>query len=270
MKLTVTCWSFPYLKLDEIGGLAKVLGINAIDVGYFYASALDKPRLLDNPQAYGEELRQRLPVPVTNLFHLFGDSLVDRNLALPSNPQNLADVKSALSFARGIGAGSIFILPGMMNAGQSRSQAIARSAEALKPMVEAGQEAGVAVSIEPHVHGILESVAMVGDMLDRVPGLKLTLDPAHLVCLGNRQEEIETLIPHAAHIHLRQARAGSLQTKLEEGVINFPAFFGALRDGGYDGWLACEYVHQAYMNTLFEDVLSETVKMRDTFNQWAG
>ena len=42
MKLSVTAWSFPVLSLDEVGGLAKVLGIEAIDVSFFYASALDR------------------------------------------------------------------------------------------------------------------------------------------------------------------------------------------------------------------------------------
>jgi hypothetical protein len=36
-----------------------------------------------------------------------------------------------------------------------------------------------------------------------------------------------------------------------------------LRKAGYDGYLAIEYVHQGYMNTLFDDVLTETVQMRD-------
>jgi sugar phosphate isomerase/epimerase len=103
-----------------------------------------------------------------------------------------------------------------------------------------------------------------------VPGLKLTLDLAHFFSMGYRQEEIETLAPYAGHVHLRQAKQGHLQAKLEEGTINFPSLLGALRDAGYDGWLSIEYVHQAYMNTLYDDVLSETVKMRNLVRGWLG
>ena len=88
--------------------------------------------------------------------------------------------------------------------------------------------------------------------------------------MGYRQDEIETLVPHAGHIHLRQAKQGHLQNKLEEGTINFPSLLGALRDAEYGGWLAIEYVHQAYMNTLFDDVLTETVRMRDLVRNWQG
>lgn len=270
MKLCVTSWSFPLLTLAEVGGLARVLGIPAVDIGLFYAAALDKARVLADPEGYGREVRAALPVAVSNYYHLFGDGLMGRNLALPADPRNLADAKAALAFAKAAGAPTIFVLPGMVNPGQSRTQALAASAENLRPMVEAGQAAGVLLTVEPHAHGLLESVEMTHDLIDRVPGLKLALDPAHFMALGYRQDEIETLCPHTGHVHLRQARQGALQTKMEEGTINFPAFFGALRDAGYDGWLAIEYVHQTYMNTLFEDVLSETVKMRDCYRAWAG
>jgi sugar phosphate isomerase/epimerase len=111
---------------------------------------------------------------------------------------------------------------------------------------------------------------MSAEMVERVPGLKITLDLAHFVTLGYRQDEIESLAPHTGHVHLRQARQGALQAKMEEGTINFPSLLGALRDAGYDGWLSIEYVHQAYMNTLYDDVLSETVKMRDAVRAWLG
>lgn len=270
MKLSVTSWSFPHLTMDEVGGLAKVLGIPGVDVGLFYASALDKGRILSDPEGYGTQVRAALPVEVVNYYHLFGDGLEGRNLALPPNAENVKDAKAVLAFAKAAGARSIFVLPGMINPGQSRGDALAASAENLKPLVEAGQEAGVTLTIEPHTHGLLESVEMTHDLLDRVPGLKLTLDLAHYVTLGYRQDEIETLCAYAGHVHLRQARQGVLQAKMEEGTINFPSLFGALRDAEYDGWMAIEYVHQGYMNTMYDDVLSETVKMRDCFRAWAA
>jgi sugar phosphate isomerase/epimerase len=270
VKLSITSWSFPLLTLAEAAGVAKALGIGAIDLSLFYASGLNKARLLAEPEAYGAEVRMALPLPVANYYHLFGAGLADRNLAGLADPQNLVDLKATLRFAKAVGAPTVFILPGVINPGQSRSSAIATAAEALKPMVEAGQQAGVTVTIEPHVHGILESVDATEDMLHRVPGLKIALDLAHFVALGYRQNEIEVLARHAGHVHLRQARQGQLQEKMENGTINFPSLFGALRDAGYDGWLAIEYVHQAYMNTVFDDVLSETVKMRDCFHAWSG
>ena len=42
MQLSVTAWSFPQLNLAEVAAVAKVIGIEAIDIGYFYRSALDR------------------------------------------------------------------------------------------------------------------------------------------------------------------------------------------------------------------------------------
>jgi sugar phosphate isomerase/epimerase len=81
---------------------------------------------------------------------------------------------------------------------------------------------------------------------------------------------VDVLAPHAVHVHLRQARMGALQAKFAHGTLNFPAIFGTLRDAGYDGHLALEAVHQDYMNTLTEDVLTETVALRDCFRNWTG
>ncbi|NJM84249.1 MAG: sugar phosphate isomerase/epimerase [Tabrizicola sp.] len=96
-----------------------------------------------------------------------------------------------------------------------------------------------------------------------MPGLKLALDYAHFICMGFRQEEIDPLAPHAAHVHMRQARPGALQSKWGEGVLDIPAMVDHLRQCGYEGYLAVEYVHQDYMNTVHDDVLTETVRMRD-------
>jgi len=270
MKLSVASWSFHSLTLNEASGFAEVLRIDAIDVGYFGHPALDKAKLLAEPEQYGREVAAASPVPIANLFHLFGDSLHERNLALPPDPQNLSDLKAALAFAKAAGAPSVFILPGMINPGQSRSDALAASAESLKPMVAAGQKAGIAVLVEPHIQGILESPELTEELLQKVPGLGIVLDPSHFVVFGYHQADIEPLAGHAGHVHLRQAKPGQLQAKMDEGTMNFASFFGTLRAANYDGWCSIEYEHDSFMNSLFDDVLTETVRMRDAFRSWCS
>ena len=48
MKLSVTSWSFPQCSLKECIGISKLLSINAIDIGYFYKSSIDKKKLLED------------------------------------------------------------------------------------------------------------------------------------------------------------------------------------------------------------------------------
>ncbi|MCX5496021.1 sugar phosphate isomerase/epimerase [Kaistia dalseonensis] len=268
MKLSLASWSLRGCTLKEAAGLSSVLGIGALDLGYFFRPALDKAALVADPQRVADKVLG-LGVELPNLYHLFGDNLADRNLADPTHrAANEADFRQVVRFAKQAGVPTVFVLPGVINRGQNRADALAASAESLRHLVDIAGDGGITLTIEPHVHSYIETPTLVLDLLDRVPGLKLTLDYAHFVCLGYRQEEIDVLAPHAAHVHLRQARPGVLQSKLSLGTINMGAMLGTLRAAGYDGYLTLEYVHQDYMDGLHDDVLTETIDLRDLVWEW--
>lgn len=263
MELTCASWSFPACSLTEAVGIVRTLRIGALDLSFLHGPALDRKRLLGSPESLTAEI-DALEIKASNLYYLFGDTPQERNLADPASlVPNVEDFEKAMNFCRVAGVPSVMVLPGVVNPGQSRDEAFGQSARSLQELLPMAQEAGVTLTIEPHVHSYLESPSLVLELLERVPNLKLTLDYAHFVCLGYRQEEIDSLAGHAAHVHLRQARPGALQAKLLEGTINFPALIATLKENGYDGYLALEYVHQDYMNTLYDDVLTETIQLRD-------
>lgn len=267
MKLSLTSWSLPSCTLEEAAGISKALGIGALDVGLFYRSALDKALILSDPQAAAGKFTG-LGVDLPNYYHLFGEGLDGRNLAQPGTlPDNLRDLAKVLEFADAAGIGTVFILPGVVNPGQSRADAEKVSKQSLREMVALAADYSATLCIEPHVHSFAESPAIVQRLVEET-GIRLALDYSHFACLGYRQEEIDPLASHAAHVHLRQGKMGELQTKFHQGTINFPAMFGTLRDAGYTGALAIEPVHQDYMNTLFDDVLTEIIALRDCYNTW--
>ena len=234
MKLSLTSWSLPACSLQEAAGIAKVLGIGGLDVGYFYGPALDKAKLLAEPERVADEVL-KLGVELPCLYHLFGSTLGDRNLADPRHlDANVADLKQAVRFCKRAGIGVIFVLPGVVNPGQGRKEALAQSAKSLTRLLPIAAEAGIALTVEPHVHSYLETPSLVLELLDKVPGLKLALDYAHFVCLGYRQEEIDVLAAHAGHVHLRQAKSGELQTKLAKGTINIAAELATLKAAGFE------------------------------------
>jgi sugar phosphate isomerase/epimerase len=263
MKLSTTSWSFPYCTLKEITDILKALGIDAVDLGFFYAANIGKENLLASPKKLANELKKH-GITYSNLYYLFGNTLAERNLASrQQQKENLSDFKHVMTFCKLLEIPTVMLLPGVINKGQGRKEALEQTAKNLNALMPIAKAAGVTLTIEPHVHSYLESPSLVLELLKRAPDLKLTLDYAHFVCLGYRQEEIDVLAPYAAHVHLRQARPGVLQTKLDEGTVNFPALLATLREAGYKGYLSIEYVHQNYMNTLHDDVLTETVRMRD-------
>lgn len=268
--LSISSWSFPACTLVEAVAISKALGIAALDLGYFYRPALDRTAILADPEAAARDvLKHGIAIP--SFYHLFGESIADRNLAEPGSlERNLADFRAAVHFCNVAAIPTLLVLPGVINPGQSRRDALGNSAHALSALADIAAADNVILTIEPHVHSYLDSPAMVLELLQRVPQLRLTLDYAHFVCMGFTQPAIDVLAPYAAHVHLRQARPGYLQAKLDEGVIDFAALLGLLASSGYKGSLTIEYVHQAYMNTRSEDVLTETIAMRDLVREWSA
>ncbi|NCO87213.1 MAG: sugar phosphate isomerase/epimerase [Rhodobacterales bacterium] len=269
MYLSLASWSLPQCTLAEAAGISRALGIGALDVGLFYRAGLDKALILSDPQAAAAELAG-LGVRIPNYYHLFGDGLAGRNLALPGTLEaNLHDLAQVLSFTDAADIATVFVLPGIVNPGQSRAEAARVAADSLREMVALAAGYRTTLCIEAHVQSWAESPALVARLVEET-GVRLALDYSHFACLGYRQEEVDPLAPFAAHVHLRQARMGDLQAKFAHGTLNFPAMFGTLRDAGYAGALTLEAVHQDYMNTLSEDVLTETILLRDCFNDWTG
>jgi sugar phosphate isomerase/epimerase len=267
MKLSLTSWSFPACTLQECVGISKALGIKALDVGLHYRAALNRHEILSDPLAAAARIRA-LDVAVPNYYHQFGEGLAGQNLSLPGTlVQNLKDMAQVLTFADAAGIASVFILPGIINPGQSRSDAAGVATHSLRELQQVARDYRARLCVEPHVQSWAESPTLALQMVEQT-GVGLALDYSHFVCLGYRQDEIDVLAPHAVHVHLRQARMGHLQTKFAHGTLNFPAMFATLRNAGYTGWLALEAVHQDYMNTLTEDVLTETIAMRDAFWAW--
>jgi sugar phosphate isomerase/epimerase len=270
MKLCTSSWSFPLCSLEESVAITKALGFDATDLGYFHRPALDKAKVLAATAEYAGYIRS-LHIAVPTFYHLFGESLYDRNLALADSlDQNAADFRAVVRFCREIGSPVLFVIPGMVNPGQSREDAFQMSARALRTLLPMAREAGIVLAIEPHAHSYLESPALALELLQEVEGLRLIVDYSHFMCLGYRQEEIDALLPYAAHIHLRQARPGVLQAAMGQGTLNLGALLGALKRNGYSGYIAFEAVHQEYMNTMHEDVLSEIILMRDFCREYLG
>lgn len=263
MKLSVPTWSFPSLTTAEAAAVGKALGFDAIDVGLFYAGALDKAALLNDPEATARDALGH-GMPIANYYHLFGDSLEDRTISDPAAFQeNVADLEAVLRFCASASIPSVFLLPGVLAPGQSVGAAAEASSRFLTHAVDRGREYGVKITVEPHVHSILESPQATLQLLEATPGLMLALDHSHFICLGHTQESIDPLLPYAAHVHFRQARAGRLQERMPYGTINFRLLLSRLTEVGYDGWISAEPLHQDYIDSWNVDVLTEIVAIRD-------
>lgn len=268
MQLSATSWSFTACTVQEAWDIVRALGVNYMDLGLLHGPALDRAAVLKTPEIAAQAIRDA-GIQVSNIYWMFGDNPNDRAISQPEvHDANKADLQQVLSFAQALDCPSLFLLPGVHRPHQSKNSLLDAAATALQDLLPMAEAHGVTLTVEPHIGGILDSPDTVLQFLEQVPGLKLTLDYAHFVCMGFTQSQIDPLAEHAAHVHLRQARPGALQAKWGEGTLDFGAMIGMLRATGYDGFLSLEYVHQDYMGTLHDDVLTESIRMRDLVRQY--
>ncbi|NPV68841.1 MAG: sugar phosphate isomerase/epimerase [Anaerolineae bacterium] len=136
--------------------------------------------------------------------------------------------------------------------------------DSFQRIVELTEDTDLRISIEPH----LDSVAATPDralaLVEAVPGLSLTLDWAQFTAQGIAAREIEPLLQHAAHVQLRQAARGRLQTPYHEGTLDFRQVLSLLIANDYRGAISIEYMNRAGWHGLAAlDIVRETGLVRD-------
>jgi sugar phosphate isomerase/epimerase len=100
-------------------------------------------------------------------------------------------------------------------------------------------------------------------MVGGVAGLTLTLDYTHFTRIGLPDSEIEPLVEHATHFHVRGARKDRLQASFKDNTIDYARVLEAMRRNGYAGYLGVEYVWIDWEHCNESDNLSETILFRD-------
>jgi sugar phosphate isomerase/epimerase len=265
MQLAGAAWSWVGTTIEESVAIYRALGVQAIDLIAVPGSRFDTYQIAADPNREAERI-SGLGVALSNLLVFFGTDFRDRAINSPDaavRANNLTTFRRLLEFCTAAGMYSIAVLPGVEQPPHSRAQAMAWSSRTLKEMNRMARDSGVLLVYEPHVDSILPGPQDAQDFIDQCDDVKLVIDYSHGVSLGYSQSNLDVLIPFAGHVHLRQAAPNKLQARWEEGVIDFPALIGRLKQTGYQGYLTLEYEHDKFWNMDQCDVLTETVKMRN-------
>jgi sugar phosphate isomerase/epimerase len=265
MKISLAIQSLRSCTLEEAAGITRALGFEAMDLDGVMDTTLKREGILSLDRTEIQRVKD-LGLIAPNIHWTFAPGSLYPAVNDPDpkvRADNTEQIKHLVEFCHAAGILSILVLPGMLLPGQGVADGRALSVEALNEYAAICRQANIALFIEPHVKCSFESPKMAAWLAQQVPDAKIALDFAHFICQGYTQPEVDTLVPYTGHVHLRQARSGLLQSKLEDGTINFGLVVDELRNAGYSGYWCVEYVHQDYIGADNVDVLTETVKMRD-------
>lgn len=270
MRLSCADYTWPLLPHSAALDLVRALGCDAVDLGFMTLRSHVRPEKEHGAIACAAgAARERVESRGLTVADVFAIPFTDFETMSVNNPdpgqqeKSLSFFHDAVEFAAHTGAPGITTLPGTLYGGESFDRALARSADGLNRRVELAASRGLELSVEPHTGSLIDTPEKTLRLLEKVPGLHITLDPAHYVYAGVPQEEIHPLLPHARHLQCRPGQPGRLQVAVSEDTIDWTPIVTALRKHGYRGYLALEYVWQEWMDCNRVDTVAESVLLRD-------
>jgi sugar phosphate isomerase/epimerase len=277
MRLASADFTWPGLRPAFVLDLIAELGLEGVSMAFMGGlTANDPDEIARDPERSAEriagDLRERGLAPA-DVFLIPRIDLVGHAVNHPEPAEREASEAmfgAFLRFAREVGSSGMTILPGLVFGSETLEEATERAAEALRRRVDAAREAGLRLSVEPHIvsthpysGSIIDTPERVAALLDRVPGLELTLDYGHFNVQGIPDRDVEPLLEHARHFHMRGGARGLVQTKFEDNVTDFGRVLDRMAQVGYDGWVEIEYVHDSRPGCSDCDNIQEIRKFRD-------
>jgi sugar phosphate isomerase/epimerase len=278
MAIRLSCGSdsFPLVQHELMSSIVAGLGFDGFDLmvagnraGTANATNLRLEEILADPAGWAGRLDERLRSRGLEISDFFASPWTDLETMAPNHPDP-AELRRGhemfervLECALHLGVSGITMPCGIDWPGESHADSLARAAEEHGRRAEKTRAHGLGYSTEPHVGSVAQTPADTLELCRAAPGLQLTLDYSHYLALGHDEEECETLLPYARHVHVRGAAKGRIQVPMRESTIDVERMVDRLVELGYDGFVTAEYVWVPWGGLDEIDVLSEVILMRD-------
>ena len=151
--------------------------------------------------------------------------------------------------AKSLGATALMLFPvptGVSAPKEERRQLI----EACRRCAQIAGEEGITLTLEnvgtPTGRQVIGTADHMLQVVEGVgsPHFRLVFDSGNFLYTGGDPVgALKTLMPHVAHVHVKDAVTDQetvREVTIGEGIVDFPTLFGVLRANGYDGYLSIE------------------------------
>ena len=270
MKLACADDTFRLLGHEHIVELVRRLELDGIDLCLMESrSSLPLNEVREDVACWAGRIDERVRSRGLEVADVFLIPWTDFRTLAPNHPDPAEQSASralfddVLDFAARLRSPGLTILPGIEWEHETPDQSLDRAADELARRLDAARERGVRLSVEAHLGSVAPTPTRALELLERVPGLELTLDYSHFVYQGIAEAEVEALAAFARHCHMRGARKSRMQAPLRESTIDFERMIDVLSEAGYEGFLGLEYVWLDWEHCNECDNLSETLLLRD-------
>ncbi len=261
LEFSCHTWAFNDLTLPEALGTIARMGFRYVDIGS--GANFNAVRAAERPAAVASDIRDDLAAFNLKLADLY---LMLPRISIDAEDKRQADInlfKALMPFAKAVGAPGVTLSPGLAHPAED-VEAQDRMVAALREMVRMGKDAGLQVSVEPHLDSMAPTPEAALKLVKDVPGLQITLDWAHMICQGARDKDVLALLPHVRHVQVRQAARRKLQTPFGKGSLDVGAVLSAVTSANYQGVICVEYMNTVGWHGMVKvDAISESALLRD-------
>ena len=270
MKLGCADFTWPLMTHTDVVRHIAMLGFDGVDLGLMEGRTQVQPGMVRQDVAmWSGVIGERLAaagLEAADVFFVPSFNLTDLAANNPDPDQRDGGHEAfldILEFSRRIGAPGMTMNGGIPLEGQSTSDSMRLSASELTRRVEAAAEHDIEVRVEASVNSNTPTPEMALELVDAVPGLKLTLDYCHFVYQDIPESDVHPLLEHAAHFQCRGAAPGRMQVNFQENAIDYRGVLERLMALGYDAYFSIEYVWIDVWDCNRTENTMETIQFRD-------
>lgn len=219
--------------------LARDVGFEATEV-----HTVTDPRQADEMKAASEKTGLKIHSVMNSDHWKYPLSSDDRSVV----DKSVAGMETSLRNAKLFGAGTVLLVPAVVDAKTSYADAWKRSQQVIRERIlPLATELKVVVAVEEVWNKFLLSPLEFAKYVDEFnsPWLKAYFDVGNIVFYGYPQDWIRTLGPRIARVHLKDFKLergnGKFAWKnIGEGDIDWVAVRQALNEINYDGYMTTE------------------------------
>jgi sugar phosphate isomerase/epimerase len=270
-KLACADFTFPLLEHDRVLNLIAALEMDGVDIGLFEGrSHLWPSKEFADPVVSATKLAKKLidrGLKAADVFLQMDPDFIPLAINHPDEkPRAKARewFSKTLKYAKRLGSPHVTTLPGVyFEKDEPKETSWKRALDELAWRVEKARAEGIVYGVEAHVGSLAPDPKEALKLVTSVAGLTLTLDYTHFTRIGLPDADVEPLLPHASHFHVRGARAGALQASFKDNTIDYGRVVKLLDAAGYKGYLGIEYVWIDWERCNECDNLSETILFRN-------
>ena len=279
MSFPLACadFTFPLLTHEQALDLIAMLGMEGVDIGLFEGRSHLHPSREFSEARAGESLRQKVDDRGLKVADVFLQMDPDFTVYAINHPEESRRQKArdwflrTLDYAKACGSPHVTALPGVLFEEETADDSLGRCRDELAWRVDQARDAGVIFGVEAHVGSLVPTPKQALQLVQNVAGLTLTVDYTHFTKDGVADPEVEPMLAHASHFHVRGACQNRLQCSFQQNVVDYGRVVKVLQSQEYSGYLGVEYVWIDWEHCNEVDNLSETILFRDFLrSQWSN